>query len=63
MPEIVKPQHLNNAHRFSTARSYLAMQAIADDPRSTTHQKLLARQARDLISALHKTYETKEPNT
>jgi hypothetical protein len=60
MSERVKPQHLNNAHRFAAARAYLAMQAVADDPRSTRQQQLLARQARDLISALQRTYETKD---
>jgi hypothetical protein len=57
MPEIVKPQHLINAHVFALARAYLATQAIADDPRMTRHQQLLARQARDLIVSLQKTME------
>lgn len=49
----VKPHLLVNAHRFSCLRAIRDMQAIADDETLPETQRLLARQCRDLATALN----------
>lgn len=46
-------KHLDsNAHVFAAQRAFADMQAVASDETLSEHQRLLARQCRDLAASL-----------
>lgn len=52
-----KPHLDTNAYVVAASRTIRSMEEIAKDEQLTQHQRLLARQCRDLAASLFRTFE------